>query len=343
MSRFARICWIAAVALPVLVLWLALGDKSASAGLGFLYAVPVGLAAWWFGRTGALAGLAGAICLLLLGSAVHPIPHLGLSLAARAAAFLAVGLVVLLVRRRIDELEHSAEELEAIRAALAPPSLPELPGVEAAAAFVPSELGVSGDFYLLTNGPGNSTVVVVGDVVGHGPKAARLATFVRAQLAAFAANSNDPAEILALANAALVGRPARRKELISAVCMTYRPAEARLAWAIAGHPPPLRLPGCEWLDRHGDTLLLGVEDELSLQTAEVDLGRDAAVLVYTDGATDVRRGRSLLGTDGLLELAGPIADLPVKELVRRLQDAIVDWTDAPVRDDLCIVALRPRA
>jgi serine phosphatase RsbU (regulator of sigma subunit) len=342
LSRLARISWIAAAALVVFVVWLALGARSAGAGVGFLYAIPVGLAAWWFGRAGALLAISGALVLVLLESVAHPMPHLGIALGVRAVAFAAIALVTLLVRERIKELEHSAEELEAIRSALAPPSLPELPTVEAAAAFVPSELGVSGDFYLLTNGPDNSTVAVVGDVVGHGPKAARLATFVRAQLAAFAANSNDPTEILALANAALAGRPARRKELISAVCMVYRPADRKLAWAVAGHPPPLRLPGCERLDRHGDTLLLGVEDELDLEIAEIDLGANAGVLVYTDGATDVRRGRSLLGADGLLELAGPIAHLPVKELVRRLQEAIVDWTDAPVRDDLCIVAIRPR-
>jgi hypothetical protein len=86
--------------------------------------------------------------------------------------------------RRLIALEHSAEELEAIRAALAPSSLPELAGVDVAAAFVPSEYGVSGAFYLVTNGPDGSTIAVVGDVVGHGPKASRLATFVGAQLAA---------------------------------------------------------------------------------------------------------------------------------------------------------------
>jgi serine phosphatase RsbU (regulator of sigma subunit) len=342
LSRLARIGWIVASALLILVVWLALGEGSVNAGVGFLYAIPVGLAVWWFGRPAVPLAVAGALCLVLLGSLANEIPHLGLSLAVRFAAYAAVALVTLLVRERIEELEHSAEELAAIRAALAPPSLPELPGIEAAAAFVPSELGVSGDFYLLTNGPDDSTVAVVGDVVGHGPKAARLATFVRAQLAAFAANSGDPAEILALANAALADQPRRRRDLISAVCMAYRPSDGRLSWAVAGHPPPLRLPGCERLDRHGDTQLLGVEDELTLSTAECELGADSGVLVYTDGATDVRRGRSLLGTDGLLELTGPIAHLPVKDLVRRLQQSIVAWTDAPVRDDMCIVALRPR-
>lgn len=53
--------------------------------------------------------------------------------------------VVSWVATRLRLLEHSAEELEAIRAALTPADLPDLPEVDAAAAFVPSELGVSDD------------------------------------------------------------------------------------------------------------------------------------------------------------------------------------------------------
>jgi serine phosphatase RsbU (regulator of sigma subunit) len=38
-----------------------------------------------------------------------------------------------------------------------------------AAAFVPAGERVSGDFYVVAEGPQDSTVLVVGDVVGHAP------------------------------------------------------------------------------------------------------------------------------------------------------------------------------
>ncbi|HWA53593.1 MAG TPA: hypothetical protein VG816_05410, partial [Solirubrobacterales bacterium] len=152
-------------------------------GVGFFYAVPAGLATWWFGRrAGAIALLACGV-LYCTGALVHPVPHFGLALALRLLAFAGVVAVVAALRERQQALERSAEELEAIRAALTPTALPRLPGIDAAAAFVSSEHGVSGDFYLLTNGPDRSAVAIVGDVVGHGPGAARLATFVRARLA----------------------------------------------------------------------------------------------------------------------------------------------------------------
>lgn len=343
MSRPAQIAWCCASAAIVFLVWIGLGG-SGNAGIAFFYAIPVGMATWWFGwRAGLTAALA-CSGLYALGASINPVPHFGLALSIRGVAFLGTVVVVDLLRTRVAQLEHSEEELEAIRAALAPPLLPELPGVDAAATFVPSELGVSGDFYLLTNGPDGSTVAVVGDVVGHGPKAARLATFVRARLASIAANASDPAEILELANAALLERPGDQDELVSAVCLRYRAESSSLSWAIAGHPLPLRLPDLEPLAGEGPTQLLGVKEDLSLLNAELVLDRDGGVLVYTDGATDLRQRRgSPLGLEGLQRLLAPLSGLPARALVAEIESALIAWTGRSIRDDLCVLVLKPRA
>jgi serine phosphatase RsbU (regulator of sigma subunit) len=337
--RIASVC---AAALLVFAAWLAIGG-SAHAGVGFFYALPVGLATWWFGwRAGAFAALA-CVGLYALGAQIDPVGDFGLSLAVRSVAFALVVLAVSVLRERLIVLEHSAEELEAIRAALTPSSLPELPGVDAGAAFVASEYGVSGDFYLLTNGPDDSTVAVVGDVVGHGPKAARLATFIRARFAAFAANTSDPAEILTLANAALVERPGSDEELVSAVCLRFQAQDSRLSYAVAGHPLPVHLPSLVELKPEGATLLLGVSADLPLETAEITLDRSHGVLVYTDGATDVRQAETRLGSDGLSRLLGPLVRLPARVLAKEAHKAVLGWADAPLGDDLCILVLRPKS
>jgi phosphoserine phosphatase RsbU/P len=239
-------------------------------------------------------------------------------------------------------LEHSVEELDAIRTALTPSALPQLPGVDAAAAFIPSEYGVSGDFYLLTNGPDSSAVAIVGDVAGHGPEAARLATFVRARFAAFAANTSDPAELLMLANGALVDHPRLERELVSAVCLRLDANDSKLAWAIAGHPPPLRLPGLDALPLEDSTFLLGAEADLSLSNREASLRAGEGVVVYTDGATDVRNDGTMLGIEGLSRFLSPLAKLPAATIVSQVEKAILEWTEGPIRDDLCVLVLKPR-
>jgi serine phosphatase RsbU (regulator of sigma subunit) len=72
------------------------------------------------------------------------------------------------LRERLGAAEHELEDLRAIRDALTPPELPQRPGLELAAAFVPAAEQVSGDFYLVAEGPQDSTLLVVGDVIGHG-------------------------------------------------------------------------------------------------------------------------------------------------------------------------------
>jgi serine phosphatase RsbU (regulator of sigma subunit) len=341
LSRTARIAWIAVAVLVVFALWLA--ATSTSSGIAFFYSVPVGLAAWWFGLRAGLAVAVACLALFAVGHAIEPVSEFGLALAIRAAFLLAVAVLVSLVADRLRLLEHSAEELEAIRAALTPADLPDLPDVEAGATFVPSELGVSGDFYLLTNGPDGSTIAIVGDVVGHGPAAARLATFIRARFAALAANSSDPAELLTLANSALIDRPGRQRQLVSAVCVRLRPGDNSICWARAGHPPPLRLPQLDELAGDGSTFLLGADDRLRLENTESSIAGSEGLVVYTDGATDVRSGRQMLGFEGLAGMLAPLSGLAARVIAAEVEREILAWADRPIRDDLCLVVLKPRA
>jgi serine phosphatase RsbU (regulator of sigma subunit) len=339
-SRTARIAWIVVGVVAVFLAWLAVA--ATSSGLAFLYSVPIGLTAWWFGPRWALLTAAACLALYAVGAAIHPVSHFPLAFGIRAAFFAGIVLVFSVLGRRLQLLEHSAEELEAIRAALTPADLPELAGVDAAAAFVPSELGVSGDFYLLTNGPDGSAVAIVGDVVGHGPGAARLATFVRAQLAAFAANTSDPAELLRLANSALAERPGG-DELVSAICVRLHADGSTLSWARAGHPPPLRLPELRELAPDGSTFLLGAEPRLELENTEASVAGSEGIVVYTDGATDVRRGREMLGLEGLVAMLAPLSGLAARVIVSEVERAILAWADRPIRDDLCLVVLKPES
>lgn len=338
-SNSARAAAICLAALLVFLVWLFAPGPS-NVGIGFFYAIPIGMAAWWFGRRAAAIAVLGCGVLYCIGALLQPVHEFGFALAVRILAFAVVAALVALLRDRQLVLEHSAEELEAIRAALTPAALPQLPRVDSAAAFVASEYGVSGDFYLLTNGRDGSAIAIVGDVVGHGPEAAQLATFVRARFAAYAAGTSDPAELLALANGALFERPASERELVSAVCLRLQGTQ--LSWAIAGHPPPLRLPSLEELTLEGSTYLLGAEAELALHNREISLASGEGVLVYTDGATDVRREGRLLGLDGLTRLLAPMTKLPATEIVSQVERAILDWAEKPIRDDLCLLVLRPR-
>ena len=336
--RTARVAWILAGILAVFVVWAASGTTAA---VELLYVIPIGVGAWWFGRPAGVVLALLCTALYAIGAQIHAVPEFELALVLQALAYFATALLLAALGQRLRVLEHSAEELEAIRAALAPAELPDLQGLDAAAAFVPSELGVSGDFFLVTNGPDGSTVAIVGDVVGHGPRAARLATFIRARFAAFAANTSDPAELLSLANGALIDRPGRAQELVSAICLRLQPEEETFTWAVAGHPPPLLLPDLEELAWDSSTFLLGANPGLELETADSSVEGREGIVVYTDGATDVRRSEISLGLDGLSRILAPLSGLSARTIVGELERKILEWADHPIKDDLCVLVLKP--
>lgn len=341
-TTITRIAWIVATILIVFTLIRVTG-QGGRAGIGFFYAVPVGLGTWWLGWRAGLGVVCACVAMLFFGQVVTgATPNLSLALLMRIFALLVVWGLTAAARQQALDLRLSRGELAAVRAALTPPALPDAAGIEAAAAFIPSEHGVSGDFYFLTNSSDNKTIVVVGDVSGHGLESAQLATFVRASLASYAAHTADPAEILMLANTALAENADFDSGFVTAVCLAFDPVDASIEWAVAGHPVPLRLPDLEELGRPAPGLPLGVDATLGLKSNRAALHRDEGVLIYTDGATEARRSGRLLGAPGLRKLLRPVADLPVAELVAEAQTKVLEYSSTELRDDLCILALRPR-
>ena len=131
------------------------------------------------------------------------------------------------LRLRLEAAEHELEDLRAIRDALTPPELPQRARLGAGRGLrAPAAEQVSGDFYLVAEGPQDSTVLVVGDVVGHGLQAARRAAFVRTAFAATAPFSDDPCRLLSWANTALVERAGTTSEFVTAGLRDVPPGRA---------------------------------------------------------------------------------------------------------------------
>jgi hypothetical protein len=95
--------------------------------------------------------------------------------------------------------------------------------LELAAAFLPAhDERVSGDFYLVAEGPQDATVLVVGD----GLQAARRAAFIRTTFPATAPFSDDPCRLLSWANTALIERAGVSVEFVTARLHHVPPEQA---------------------------------------------------------------------------------------------------------------------
>jgi serine phosphatase RsbU (regulator of sigma subunit) len=243
------------------------------------------------------------------------------------------------LRWRLAVAEHELEDLRAIRDALTPSELPERPGLELAAAFVPAAEQVSGDFYLVAAGPQESTLLVIGDVVGHGLQAARRAAFVRTAFAAIAPFSDDPWRLLSWANTALVERAGTSADFVTAACMTYLPRDRRLRWAYAGHPPALRMADGRELVAPSQGVPLGVRPDPEYDEGMLEPDGPAGFLLYTDGLTEARHNGTFFGVEGVAAVLGELENPSASEAIATLRARVADFADDDsLADDLCMLA-----
>lgn len=245
------------------------------------------------------------------------------------------------LRARLETAEHELGDLRAIRDALTPPELPARPGLELAAAFLPAAAEqVSGDFYLVAEGPQNSTVLVVGDVVGHGLQAGRRAAFVRTAFAATAPFSDDPCQLLSWANTALVERAGTSTDFVTAGCVTYLPGERLLRWAYAGHPPALWLDDGQELVAPKQGTPLGLQQDPGTVEGSLRPSGPAGVLLYTDGLTEARRDDKLFGLDGVSAALNELQDPSPSDALAVLRARVADFAYGTLTDDLCMLSAR---
>ena len=245
------------------------------------------------------------------------------------------------LRERLDAAEHELEDLRAIRDALTPPELPRRPGLELAAAFLPAETErVSGDFYLVAEGPQDSTLLVIGDVVGHGLQAGRRAAFVRTTFAAIAPFSDDPWRLLSWANTALVERAGTSTEFVTAACVTFHPRERMLRWAYAGHPPAVWMHNGHELVAPSQGPPLGLEQDPDYAEGSLRLPGATGLLLFTDGLTEARRDDSFFGIEGVSAVLSALDDPSPSEAIAVLRARVADFAYGTLTDDLCLLAAR---
>ena len=205
---------------------------------------------------------------------------------------------------------------------------------------------VGGDWYDAFRQRDGSTVLVIGDVVGHDLAAAAAMGQLRGLLRGIATSSDaGPAEVLRRLDASMrllgVGTLAT-----AVVARLEQPAgetgagPTRLTWSNAGHPPPLVLhpDGRQTvLDTTRSELLLGVDDRTTRTQRVTTLQRGSTVLLHSDGLTE-RRDSTL--DAGLERLQQALADLHGSTL-DELCDGVIDrLVEGRPDDDVALVAIR---
>ena len=141
--------------------------------------------------------------------------------------------------RRVYEREHRVAET--LQRSLLPEKLPDIEGVTLAARYLPAGAGaaVGGDWYDAAELPDGRVALVVGDVVGHGLRAAAVMGQLRNAFRAYSITDTSPAEIVARLNRLVT--TGDEGVMATVLYLALDRDTGEVSYASAGHPPPLLL------------------------------------------------------------------------------------------------------
>jgi integral membrane sensor domain MASE1/anti-sigma regulatory factor (Ser/Thr protein kinase) len=248
-----------------------------------------------------------------------------------------VGTVQDVTEGRKAEREHRIAET--LQRGLLPDRIPEVPGVALAARYVPAgaDMAVGGDWYDVVELPSGQVGLAIGDVAGHGPRAASTMGQLRMALRAYALEEPSPAEVVnrldRLVSRLLVS------EIVTLVYLVLDLDSGMIQFANAGHPPPLVVESGGQTSFLEDGLgsPLGCDDPGPPVESSFRLVPDSTLLLFTDGLVE-KRGVSI--DEGLQRLATLAADRG-EDLEALCEKLLFSMVEDDTADDVALLAIRP--
>jgi serine phosphatase RsbU (regulator of sigma subunit) len=272
--------------------------------------------------------------------------RLATGIAAQAAIALENARLYDAAQREIERRKRAFAERDRVartlQASLLPQRLPEIPGVELAARYQAWTEDISGDFYDAFPLSGGRWGVVVGDVCGKGAEAAALTGLARYTVRTAAGLDPRPGHVLGVLNSSLLAtdETARFCTAVFGVLTPRDDGGASVTIAHGGHPPALHVQedGVKEVEANG--LLLGAYEDAPIEETEIELSPGDALVLYTDGLTDVSSGGEVLGDGWLAEEIGTCHGAGADAIAKQLDEgATARQGDGVGRDDLALLVV----
>jgi phosphoserine phosphatase RsbU/P len=248
-----------------------------------------------------------------------------LQLAAHRAA-----VAVQSVRARDDRVAAAA-----LQRSLLPTGLPDIPGAEVAARYVPGHGVVGGDWYDVFTLPSGELGLVIGDVAGSGLPAAVIMGRIRSALRAYALQTADPAAALDLLDRKMQHfEPGAMATVLYAV---IDPGLDRIRISSAGHlPPAVALPGqATEMAAIPPDLMIGVAPGIRRRVTTLELPPGGLLCLFTDGLIE-RRDQPI--DDGFTRLCKAITAEQPEAACAAVTAALIGGEHAA--DDVALLILR---
>jgi len=243
------------------------------------------------------------------------------------------------------ESERVQKELQIageIQQRLLPKEIVPIPHYEIAAVAQPCT-SVGGDFYDIISLGKNRYVFAVADVTGKGVPAALLVSTLHASLRAYIQSDTNLSELTTkLNNLVFENSPSER--FITFFIMVLDCETHTISYVNAGHNFPylFHLQTGEIVELEAGGLPLGMIDNVSYESKEINLSRDDVLALYTDGVTEAMdRSKQQYSEDRLKQVFRESVVKPAHQIKDDiLEDIRMFVGEEPPSDDLTLLVLK---
>src|ERR1700730_18417429 len=260
------------------------------------------------------------------------------------------------LREKNEALEQDLEMARELQQAMLPHRYPRFPhhaSKEESAVrfyhFYQPSMSVSGDFFEVLKLSDTNAGIFICDVMGHGVRAALVASTVSALVGQLRDYWGDPGELLSRLNRALRSTLEYSEVPLfaSAFYLLADLEKGVMRYANAGHPNPLRVHCAS--DRaetyplngskHGPAL--GLFEDAVYPNSQCELSPHDTLLLFTDGLFEVEGpGGHFYDYRRLLEAVNRRRELPAFELCHEIIEEVRRFSAGRrFSDDVCLVAM----
>ncbi len=245
-----------------------------------------------------------------------------------------------LEKQRMEEELNIARDLQM---SMLPSTCPQIRGFEIAATCVPAR-EVGGDFFDFVAMGEEKLCFLIGDVTGKSVSGALVMSAARSVFRMLSEEQLTVAEIMIRANR-------RAKMDIKSgmfVALLYALLDEKdriLTLCSAGQTQPIHLSAktgeSRLIQTEGDTLPLGILDEVEYKETRVQLEPDDKLVFYTDGIVEAKnKEEELFGFERLQKVVEESRTISAEALLKEIMERVNQFVgEAPQHDDLTAIVV----
>jgi serine phosphatase RsbU (regulator of sigma subunit) len=249
------------------------------------------------------------------------------------------------LKERVD-MQQSLKVAMEVQQSLLPASDPKPPGLDVAgrSRYCDATGGDYFDFVDISRVSDSTTLIALGDVMGHGVASALLMATARAALRAQAMEDGTLSGLMTKVNRVLAA-DARHGRFMTMSLLVINPQAGAVRWASAGHDPIIvyHTQQQRFDELDGGGFPLGVSYEGEYEEYRRDgIAVGDVLLIGTDGIWELRSHQGeMYGKERLRQFIRAHAHMHASEIALELQNELRDYSgDGSVQDDVTFVVVR---